>query len=352
MKRPHHFQSGRKKESEKNGYDGKSIVIFYSVSIVLHLFVVMGMVYVQNYSVSPILPDAIRVDLVSFSPLSDADASHASSVTGEPPVAEQALPEAPPSVIDEIETSEPVPEPKTISEPEVREISEPEIEAVVMQPPQEDNSPPVKEKSVEAAEPPSVEKEIPILKPSRELEKKTDDLKKKEPPQKKKSLKSKTYKSEKVLATAPKKSEHPVKENSADSLTRALSRLQKKVDRQAGAEGRTSGGVSRGSGTSGGKGKKSRVIDLYNLELMYRIRQNWVFNERLARADKNTEVRILIKILKNGSIRDILFETRSGNAYLDESAFKAIKKSNPLSPLPKGYDSYDVGLIFTPSGLQ
>jgi colicin import membrane protein len=64
------------------------------------------------------------------------------------------------------------------------------------------------------------------------------------------------------------------------------------------------------------------------------------------------EVRILIKILKSGQIRDIWFETRSGNRFLDESALKAVKKSNPLSPLPRGYNTYDVGLIFTPSGLM
>jgi colicin import membrane protein len=85
---------------------------------------------------------------------------------------------------------------------------------------------------------------------------------------------------------------------------------------------------------------------------MYRIRQNWAFNERLANAEKGIQARVLIKILQNGQIRDVWFETRSGNRYLDESALKAVKKSNPLPPLPKGYVTYDVGLQFTPSGLK
>jgi len=80
--------------------------------------------------------------------------------------------------------------------------------------------------------------------------------------------------------------------------------------------------------------------------------QNWVFNDILARMDKNLEVVVLIKILKNGEIRDIIYETKSGNRYLDESAKKAIKKSNPLPPLPAGRRSYDLGLIFTPRGLK
>jgi TonB family protein len=82
------------------------------------------------------------------------------------------------------------------------------------------------------------------------------------------------------------------------------------------------------------------------------IQQNWVFNEMLAGLDQNLEVRILIKILKNGEIRDISYETRSGNPYLDQSAKRAIQRANPLPALPKGMTSYDVVVIFTPKGLR
>ncbi len=83
-----------------------------------------------------------------------------------------------------------------------------------------------------------------------------------------------------------------------------------------------------------------------------KIEQNWVFNDALARMDQNLEVRILIKILKSGRIRDIIYETRSGNRYLDDSAKKAIKKADPLPQLPAGMRSYDVVVIFTPKGLK
>jgi TonB family protein len=82
------------------------------------------------------------------------------------------------------------------------------------------------------------------------------------------------------------------------------------------------------------------------------IQQNWVFNETLAGLDQNLEVRILIKILKNGEIRDIIYETRSGNPYLDQSAKRAIQRANPLPSLPPGMTSYDVVVIFTPKGLR
>ena len=168
-------------------------------------------------------------------------------------------------------------------------------------------------------------------------------------PQKKVSLKKRTYSPEKVLASAKEQIAQSVKKQDKSSLDTALKRLRKKVAAQGSKRG---GMFGADGGQVTGNGNKTRAIDLYNLELMYRIQQNWAFNRQLAGVNDTQEVRILIKILKSGHIRDVWFETRSGNRLLDESALKAVKKSTPLSPLPGGYDSYDVGLIFTPTGLM
>jgi colicin import membrane protein len=60
------------------------------------------------------------------------------------------------------------------------------------------------------------------------------------------------------------------------------------------------------------------------------------------------------KIKPNGEISDIWFDQRSGNTYLDESAYRAIVKSNPLPPLPKGLfgGDYTVGIRFGPKGIK
>ncbi|MCF8113985.1 MAG: TonB C-terminal domain-containing protein, partial [Desulfotignum sp.] len=100
-------------------------------------------------------------------------------------------------------------------------------------------------------------------------------------------------------------------------------------------------------------GKKGVTpIDLYKMVLQSAIQQNWVYNEMLAGMDQNLEVRVLIKILKTGEIRDIVYDTRSGNRYLDQSAKRAIQRANPLPPLPRGMASYDVVVIFNPKGLR
>jgi colicin import membrane protein len=93
-------------------------------------------------------------------------------------------------------------------------------------------------------------------------------------------------------------------------------------------------------------------LDLYKLALQSAIEQNWVFNDMLARMDQHLEVRVMIKILKSGEIRDIAYETKSGNRYLDESAKKAIHRANPLPKLPAGEASWDLVVIFTPKGMK
>jgi len=102
------------------------------------------------------------------------------------------------------------------------------------------------------------------------------------------------------------------------------------------------------------KPKVSKPIDLYKSEIARQITEKWVFSQQVFRGRTDLEAVLVIKILPNGEIRNIWFEKKSGNSYLDESAFKAVKKSNPLPPLPKEFRRpfYNVGLVFTPYGLK
>ncbi|MCP4348451.1 MAG: hypothetical protein GY795_23440 [Desulfobacterales bacterium] len=83
-----------------------------------------------------------------------------------------------------------------------------------------------------------------------------------------------------------------------------------------------------------------------------RINKNWAFSDSLTTRRFNLEAVLVIKIMPDGEITDILFKKRSGDHYFDDSAYKAVVKSSPLPPLPKGYDYYKVGLKFTPTGMN
>lgn len=136
-------------------------------------------------------------------------------------------------------------------------------------------------------------------------------------------------------------------ENREESIKEAIQRVRKKiaVDQQGAASGGS-------SGSGGGLGRRGGIDDIYKAQLSYQIERNWVFSDQLARGDKHLRSVIVIRIQPTGHIQDIWFEQRSGNAYLDDSAYKAVMKSNPLPPLPKGYPEYTIALVFTPSGLR
>ena len=122
------------------------------------------------------------------------------------------------------------------------------------------------------------------------------------------------------------------------------------ASKENGAQGTNSNGNGV-AGAAGGGGEAS-PLTLYQMVIKSAIEQNWIFNDAMAGLDQDLEVRIFIKILKSGDIRDISFETRSGNTYLDESAKKAVQRANPLPELPKGMFSYELVLGFSPRGLK
>jgi len=95
-------------------------------------------------------------------------------------------------------------------------------------------------------------------------------------------------------------------------------------------------------------------MDIYKNEILFHIQKNWAFSAQLAGTSKNIEAVVVIRVMRDGEIRDTWFEKWSGNNYLDESAKKAIMKSNPLPPLPKSYNNreYTIGVIFGPEGIK
>ena len=308
--------------------------LLFGASLIFHAFLFVAFFFVQTLSPPPTNLPMVKVNLVSLDTVDVGDA----------------VPQAEPADVSENSVEAAVPNPLPVEpvppEPERAVASVDAVET--HEPPPTAPAPPEPDPVMEVpVKIPLVEKKVA---PQKAVSPPPEPLPVKPVvPEQKVSLKKKTFRSETVLANAKKEIARSVKKQDENALDTALSRLRKKVADQS----RTRGGLfGVEGGPVTGSGKNARAIDLYNLELMYRIQQNWAFNRQLAGGNDNMEVRILIKILKSGQIRDIWFETRSGNRLLDESALKAVRKSNPLSPLPRGYKSYDVGLIFTPSGLM
>lgn len=188
------------------------------------------------------------------------------------------------------------------------------------------------------------------------------------PPKAKSALKYKTFKSEKVLEKAMEQLEKKVENTPPKPLEDTFKKLQEKVAKaEKSQQGEEKGTAAEGNGkapegtgiaavgpsTGGGKGEIEK-IDLYRLEVAYQIKKNFAYVEQLAGAKKSLMALVVIKIMPDGKITDIFFTQRSGNAYLDDTAYKTIMKSNPTKPFPEGlrFPYIEMGLRFTPEGLQ
>ena len=167
------------------------------------------------------------------------------------------------------------------------------------------------------------------------------------PPKIKRSLKKKTFKPSRVVKSALEKIEKKIDQTRPQSVAQAIDGIKNKVNKDESKRR-----VSLSDKTLATKNLNYEVIRIYQQEIIYHIKKNWVFSEHLAGGSADLESRLVIEIMPNGEINDIFFETKSGNNYLDESAYKAIMKSNPLPPLPKGYSIYHILIGFTPSGIK
>jgi colicin import membrane protein len=179
----------------------------------------------------------------------------------------------------------------------------------------------------------------------------------------KKSLKKKTQDRQKMIDQALTKVKKKVEKSETDSVSQALDRLKKKVEQtessrvQAGSTGQTAAGAGGGGvpGTTGSGGQRRlELIDLYKIEIAFQVERNWAFSQQLAGEGQTLQVSLVFKVMSGGEIADIRFTERSGNSYLDESAYRAIVKANPVSPHPTGIRTPYVmmGVRFTPEGIR
>jgi colicin import membrane protein len=310
------------------------------VTFIGHLIIIAALILAPPLSLKKShTPTVVSVHMVSLGDLQPEGSSGKKAVVETPSEPKKTPAEKPESVAEVAEAK--------VFEPEVVTPVVPEKKVAVEKKPVE---PPIPEER-----PPEVSlapKEIAKEKP-------------KEPPKVKTSLKKETFQPSKVVQSAIEQLAKQTEEGSRPkSFQDTLAELEKKVAEtpsggtraisEGGGDGGSGGGAGgKGSGSGlGGEGIGS-AKEVYNGLIHYHIKKNWAFSEQIARGKSNLKTSIGIKISSNGEILDIWIDKKSGNQYLDESAIRAIKKSNPLPPLPKEIGSYyyEVGLNFTPEGL-
>jgi colicin import membrane protein len=183
----------------------------------------------------------------------------------------------------------------------------------------------------------------------------------------KKSLKEQTKDNQKLIERAIERIERKVNEPDPASVTAAIDRIRRKLGESeprpagpaAGGAAGSGGGAAAGAGTGGGGGGGGGAgaiepVDIYRVTVAAQVEKNWAFSPQLAGPNKNLRVGLVFKVLPNGEIADVRYTERSNNNYLDESAYKAIMKSNPVAPHPPAVRApyVEVAIRFTPEGIR
>ena len=312
-----------------------------AVSILCHLVFFTALILIPSRTPDrKFLPSVINVRMVTLPPLGTA-----AGTTSPPPFTRDRVP--------------------VIKKSKARKTADPEqhLKEVII-PPKPDVAVAIQDKPEVQPEKP---KEIPDAKiapkPDAPVENKPAPEVSVAPKTKlKTSLKKKTFSSAKAVKHAIATIEEKSENTRPKQVEEAINRLKRSVGETepprslknktgAGASGKENGAPG---GSITGNAKALELIDIYRTEISYHINKKWAFNPQLADGRSDLMAVLVIKIMPDGEIREIWFEKKSGNAHFDDSAFRAVKKSNPLPQLPKGYlrPFYNLGLIFTPSGLK
>jgi colicin import membrane protein/protein TonB len=94
---------------------------------------------------------------------------------------------------------------------------------------------------------------------------------------------------------------------------------------------------------------ESKMNEYYSL-IWAKIKEAWTIPENLIKETADLETIIVIMIDRDGKVQKWWFEKKSGNTTYDQSAIRALKKAEPLPPIPKelGENTLEIGLRFTP----
>jgi TonB family protein len=117
--------------------------------------------------------------------------------------------------------------------------------------------------------------------------------------------------------------------------------------------GTGSGGSPTGSpwgSPFGGSSALQSKLDEYYSVIWQEIKKEWALPGDLPKEKADLETTIVIVIERDGKIQKSWFEKRSGNALYDQSAMRAIKKADPLPPIPKEFtdNTFEIGINFYP----
>ena len=119
--------------------------------------------------------------------------------------------------------------------------------------------------------------------------------------------------------------------------------------------GFSSGGYSGSSGGSrdyGSERVNPAVLNQYSASLNGRISSHWQVPE-IFKAKSNLRTEVALTLRRDGSIKDMRIERKSGDSFFDQSVIKALRNAAPFAGFPAliKQSTLEFVLNFTPQGL-
>lgn len=196
-----------------------------------------------------------------------------------------------------------------------------------------------------------VKKTVAVKKESKKnkvkLSKKKPKIKK-EARKPKKVLKSKKIpKSKNAVVKKKKAPKAPKAPDPWQKVTSAIEEIRKKAADSQRNRGNNYPGAGRGAGKTIPSGVTALKLKIYHASIGEKIKKAWILPAMVSR-EEDLETVVSIKVKRNGDIVGISYEEKSKNHHFDESVLRAIKKANPLPPIPREYrgDILEVGVRF------
>ncbi len=126
----------------------------------------------------------------------------------------------------------------------------------------------------------------------------------------------------------------------------ALDEIQKRIAQREKREEPT----SHISATSITPAELESKLNEYYGRVWLKIKESWTIPENLIKEIVDLESIIVLIIGRDGKVQKWWFEKKSGNNLYDQSVARAIKKADPLPPIPKelGEKSLEIGIRFYP----
>lgn len=141
-----------------------------------------------------------------------------------------------------------------------------------------------------------------------------------------------------------------------ESMKESIAEIQKKLDEKEKAEEKTTEPDQESEDfadervRSSFQGYDSHEVELYRTQLWSLIHSRWSISEASIDRRKDLEVRIVMILSKDGSIRDVKIVQSSGDVMFDKSALSAINRVGHFPPFPPeiAMESEEVEVSFIP----